>query len=180
MKKGKKRLFIFGLLLVVLLVVGFSLGLAGKKEQEEELPRVGAKAPNFQLTDLARQVVELKEIYQKNQLTMVNFWATWCPPCRREIPEFVRFYRDYREQGLEILAVNTWEDSSLEQLRAFVAAAEMEFPVLQDVKDQTADKYWVRAVPTTVFIDQNGRILEIYMGALTYGQLQTRLERYLP
>ena len=76
--------------------------------------------------------------------------------------------------------MNTWEDSSLEQLRAFVAAAEMEFPVLQDVKDQTADKYWVRAVPTTVFIDQNGRILEIYMGALTYGQLQTRLERYLP
>ena len=58
MKKGKKRLFIFGLLLVVLLVVGFSLGLAGKKEQEEELPRVGAKAPNFQLTDLAGQVVE--------------------------------------------------------------------------------------------------------------------------
>jgi thioredoxin-like negative regulator of GroEL len=56
----------------------------------------------------------------------------------------------------------------------------MEFPILRDVKAETATIYQVRAVPTTVFIDQKGRILEIFVGALTYNQLQTRLDRYLP
>lgn len=182
MRKRKKGLFILGFLLVALPIVGFGLSLSGKQgsEQEAEAARVGAKAPNFQLEDLSGGAVELKDIYRKNQLTMVNFWATWCPPCRREIPEFVRIYREYREQGLEILAVNVWEDSSLEQLRAFVAAAEMEFPILRDLKEETAAQYRVRAVPTTVFIDQKGRIQEIFVGALTYAQLEARLERYLP
>ncbi|HHT05801.1 MAG TPA: TlpA family protein disulfide reductase [Hydrogenispora sp.] len=180
MGKRKKWLLISGLMLVTLLIVGFGFGLGSKKEQEGEAARVGAQAPNFQLEDLSGEVVELKDVYRKNQLTMVNFWATWCPPCRREIPEFVRIYREYREQGLEILGVNVWEDSSLKQLQAFVAAAEMEFPILRDVKAETATIYQVRAVPTTVFIDQKGRILEIFVGALTYNQLQTRLDRYLP
>ena len=175
-----KGLFILGLLLVVLLIVGLGFGFGGKQEQLEEAARVGAQAPNFQLEDLSGAAVELKDIYRKKQLTMVNFWATWCPPCKREIPEFVRIYQEYREQGLEILAVNVWEDISPEELRAFAAAAEMEFPILRDVKEETATKYRVRGVPTTVFIDQNGRIQEIFVGALTYGQLQTRLDRYLP
>ncbi|NLM38346.1 MAG: TlpA family protein disulfide reductase [Firmicutes bacterium] len=173
----KKGLFIAGLLLVILLLVGLGFNLGGK--EKNEVARVGAPAPNFRLEDLSGAVVELKDIYRKNQLTLVNFWATWCPPCRREIPEFVRLYREYRERGLEILAVNAWENITLEELQAFVAAAEMEFPILRDVKEEAATKYQVRAVPTTVFIDPNGRILEIFVGALTYEQLQTKLERYL-
>lgn len=177
--KMKKGLFVLGLLLIVLLIVGLSFGLGGKEEREEEAAKVGGLAPNFQLVDLNGAKVELREIYRKNQLTLVNFWATWCPPCKREIPEFVRIYREYREQGLEILAVNVWDDSSLEQLKAFVAAAEMEFPILLDGKGEVATQYLVRAVPTTVFIDQSGRIREIIVGALTYSQLQNRCGKYL-
>lgn len=174
----KKGLFIAGLLVVALILVGFGFSLGGKKEGE--VARVGALAPNFQLENLSGEMVELKDIYRKNQLTMVNFWATWCPPCRIEIPEFVRIYREYRARGLEILAVNVWENSTLEQLQDFVAAAGMEFPILRDVKEDAAAKYQVRGIPTTVFINRDGRIHEIFVGALSYGQLQTRLERYLP
>ena len=176
--KRRKGLVLSGLFIAILVLVVLGLG-TGSKQAETEAARVGAIAPNFTLTDLSGTALELKEIYRKNQLTLVNFWATWCPPCKREIPELVSFYRDYREQGLEILAVNAWDDSSLEQLRTFAEAAEMEFPILRDTKEEAVQKYGVRGVPTTIFIDGSGRIKEIYVGSLTYNQLRTRLERYL-
>ncbi|HBR27832.1 MAG TPA: hypothetical protein DD734_06080 [Firmicutes bacterium] len=175
--KSRKGLLIFGVLVAVLLLIWVGLGLG--EEQEEEAVSVGAVAPNFILEDLSGERVELKEVYRKHQLTLVNFWATWCPPCKREIPDLVAFYRKYQGEGVEILAVNAWEDSSLEQLQTFVASAEMEFPVLLDGEGETVKKYNIRAIPTTLFIDQSGRIKEIFMGALTSNQLETRLQKYL-
>ncbi|HHT49770.1 MAG TPA: TlpA family protein disulfide reductase [Firmicutes bacterium] len=171
-KEGRKKLlypFIF------FIIIGLGLVLGDKQEEA----KVGAVAPGFRLEGIAGERIDLKKISRQNQLTLVNFWATWCPPCRAEIPELNRVYRVYRAKGLEILAVNIWDDSTREQLRAFTNATGIEFPVLLDVDDSTATKYQIRAVPTTVFIDQKGRIREVYVGALTYGQIQTRFERYL-
>ncbi|NLY91090.1 MAG: redoxin domain-containing protein [Firmicutes bacterium] len=174
--EGRKKLLYLGVLISILLLVG--IGFMGGDQQEEEAARVGAIAPNFRLENLTGEKVELKKIYRQNQLTLVNFWATWCPPCRVEIPELTRFYQEYQAKGVEILAVNIWDNTSRGQLQTFADAAEMKFPVLVDVEDKTANQYQIRAVPTTIFIDQTGRIREVYMGALSYSQLQTRFERY--
>lgn len=169
---GRKSLFY---LLVLLLLVGVVYAFSDK----QEVAKVGAIAPNFQLENLDGAKVELKEVYRQNQLTLINFWATWCPPCRVEIPELTRFYRDYRAKGVEILAVNIWDNSSREALRTFAAAAEMIFPVLVDQEEKIANAYRIMAVPTTFFLDRQGRIKEIYTGAMTYRQIQTLVERYL-
>jgi len=173
--EGRKRLFYLGVTISILLFVG--IGFIGGDKQREAA-KIGEIAPNFKLLNLAGETVELKKIYRKNQLTLVHFWATWCSPCRWEIPELVRFYREYRAKGVEILAVVAWDGSTREQLRTFAATTEMEFSVLTDVNDETVNKYQIRAVPTTIFIDRKGRISEIYMGALTYSQMQNRFERY--
>ena len=148
--------------------------------EEKSLPQVGKTAPNFQLIDLSGKQVELKEVYPQNQITLVNFWGSWCPPCKMEIPEFVQFYSEYRRKGLEILAVNTWDNNSLETIKKFAETAGMNFPVLLDTKNQVVQMYGVRAVPTTVFIDQTGQIKEIFVGMINYNQLKARMEKYLP
>ncbi|HEY8392657.1 MAG TPA: TlpA disulfide reductase family protein [Capillibacterium sp.] len=170
--RGRKILFY---LFIIFLLAGAGYLLGGN----QEVAKVGAIAPNFQLENLAGEQVELKKIYRQNQLTLVNFRATWCPSCRAEIPALSRFYREYRTKGVEIMAVNIWDASNREQLRAYAASTGINFPVLMDRKDHAARKYRIIAVPTTVFIDRQGRIREIYLGALTYQQLQTRFERYL-
>lgn len=173
--KARRGIKFFGLLIFVLIIIWVSLG---RGEEQEEAANLGAVAPNFILEDLSGARVELKEVYRNNQLTLVNFWATWCPPCKREIPDLVAFYRKYQGKGVEILAVNVWDDSSRKQLQAFVASAQMGFAVLLDGEGETVKKYNIRAVPTTIFIDQKGRIKEIYTGALTSNQLEARLQKY--
>jgi thiol-disulfide isomerase/thioredoxin len=175
-RKTRKGILFFSLLIFVLIAFWVN---SGRGEEKVEAAKLGAVAPNFILEDLAGARVELKEVYRKNQLTMVNFWATWCPPCKQEIPDLVAFYRKHQGKGVELLAINVWDNSSRKQLQAFVASAQMEFPVLLDGEGETVNKYNIRAVPTTIFIDQSGQIKEIITGALTSHQLETRLQKYL-
>jgi peroxiredoxin len=148
--------------------------------EEKSLPQVGKAAPDFQLTDLSGKQVELKQVYPQNRITLVNFWGSWCPPCKMEIPEFIQFYSEYRKKGLEILAVNTWDNNSLETIKEFAETVGMNFPVLLDTKNEVVKLYGVRAVPTTFFLDHTGRIKEIFTGMINYNQLKARMEKYLP
>lgn len=173
----RKGFMILMLILAVFAIVVFGFLTNGQEGIEE--PKVGKVAPGFRLADLSGKMVELKAVYQKNPVTLVNFWATWCPPCRREIPEFNRIYQEYQAKGLEILAVNTWDDSSLEQIKEFVEQAEMKFPVLLDAEGKVVNRYGVRGVPTTVVIDQTGRIREIVVGMMNYHLLKSRLDQLL-
>ncbi len=173
----RKRILFLVLLIVVLAFVGFTFFTNGQDEPEE--PRVGKISPNFRLPDLSGRMVELKAVYPKNRVTLVNFWATWCGPCRVEIPEFNRIYQEYRGKGLEILAVNTWDESKPESIKTFVEQAKMEFPILLDTEWKVATQYGVRGIPTTVIIGPTGHIQEIIVGMTTYQRLKERLEKLL-
>lgn len=147
-----------------------------QKEEEPALPQVNAVAPNFSLIAVTGERIELKEVYKENNLTVVNFWATWCPPCRAEIPEFIEVYREYKDRGVEILAVNLGEDA--DSVRDFVRSYGMTFPVLLDPEGKTGEAYMIRAIPTTFFIDKRGVIRWIQTGTMSYKQLKSLVDRF--
>jgi thiol-disulfide isomerase/thioredoxin len=110
-------------------------------------------APDFELERLSGGTVKLSEL--KGRVVLLNFWATWCGPCREEMPHLAKLYEKYRDQGLEILAITTDEKSDRAKVAPFVAKYGMTFPVLYDVG--VADAYGVNGMPTTVYIDAQGR-----------------------
>lgn len=85
---------------------------------------------------------------------MLNFWATWCPPCREEMPLIQQVYEELSDKELVVLAINLGESSS--KVKEFVQSYGLSFPVLLDTKQDIAQKYNIRGIPTTIFIDKNG------------------------
>ena len=134
-------------------------------------PRAGAAAYPFTLSDLAGNEVSLSDL--RGQKVLVNFWAPWCGPCRIEIPALVKAYAEYHDQGLEIVAINMLEDP--QRVAAFVEQFGMSFPVLLDRDGKVAQSYFVRGIPTSVFVDEEGIIQAVHVGLLTESMLRNYL-----
>lgn len=123
-------------------------------------PREGSLAPDFLLETLEGDEIRLSDLRGKG--VIVNMWATWCPPCRREMPQFVAAYDRYREQGLEIVAVNVQESESV--IRPFVDDFGVDFPVALDRSGDVSEEYRVIGLPTTYFIDREGVVRDAFEG----------------
>ncbi len=95
---------------------------------------------------------------------MLNFWATWCYPCRTEIPQFVDAYDKYKDDGLVVIGLDLQEGPSL--IQPFAQERGMDYPILVDRDGEVGDKYRLLGLPTTVFIDANGVIQKIFRGPL--------------
>jgi peroxiredoxin len=177
---GAKKL----LMLAAGLLVGAGIGLFGLvsllgislPETGENVPQagvavpapsIGSLAPDFELADLSGKFVRLSDLQGKPVL--INFWATWCAPCRTEMPAFQRAYDQYGQE-FEILAVNFAEPE--EAVQAFVDELEITFPVLLDPQAEVQGLYRVRGYPTTVLIDQTGVVQIYHVGYLSETQLQ--------
>ena len=124
-------------------------------------PQPGMPAADFTLEDLEGAEVSLADY--AGRPVLVFFWATWCGYCRREIPDVVDLYAEMEEDGLAVLAVDIMEPRDL--VAEFAAEAGMEFPVLLDAEARVADRYYVRGVPTNVFIDREGTVVRVVPGA---------------
>ncbi|GGJ95272.1 thiol:disulfide interchange protein tlpA [Lentibacillus kapialis] len=150
------------------------------KENSEEVvesDKVGLEtgqiAPDFELQKLNGEKVSLSDY--RGERVILNFWATWCPPCREEIPDFQKLYDN---KDVVILAVNmTDTEQSDEDVNQFVKNYEMTFPVLMDVNGDIASKYQVRAYPTSYMIDSEGHIQFMAMGAMDYELMEKRLNK---
>ena len=106
---------------------------------------------------------------------MLNFWATWCPPCRAEMPDMESFYQ---AEDVTILAVNmTASEKNEIVVDEFVDELELTFPILMDRESEVVDAYQVQAYPTSYMIDSNGRIQFITSGAMNYDQMLQQLNR---
>ena len=119
-----------------------------------------ASAPDFTLRSMKGQNLRLQE--QRGQVVMVNFWATWCGPCRQEMPQLNRLYEKYRASGFVLLGVNVDEDA-----RNAVAVANklgVKFPVLLDTDKKASQAYDLNAMPSTVLIDRDGRVRYVHRG----------------
>lgn len=137
--------------------------------------KAGWPAPDFVLWDLQGNEVSLSRL--RGHPVVLNFWATWCPPCREEMPELAAAYKVYKEQGVEFVGINFLEDA--DRVREFVEWMEVPFPVVLDVTGEVVAAYQVRALPCTFFINQEGRVVRRYTGPLTRDLLDQYLAEIL-
>ncbi len=144
-------------------------------EPPAEAPVVGATAPDFTLTNLDGEEVTLSQF--RGKPVIVNFWATWCVPCRREMPAFQRAFDAHQTEGLVILALDVKEDARL--VEPFVEELGLTFEILYDSDGAINDLYLVSGLPRTIFIDRQGVIKHIQVGEVQEVVLQGLLDRIL-
>jgi len=144
--------------LAILLVLGIVITAC---PNEAPAPEVGKRAPDFELDALDGQSIALSGL--KGTPVLVNFWATWCGPCTYEMPFLQQVYEDWPEEELVLLAINIQEGSS--KVSQFMQSQGFSFPVLLDSQAAVAQQYSVMGIPSTFFIDSDGVIQEIKVGA---------------
>jgi len=125
-------------------------------------PQIGFAAPDFTLDTLDGQAIALSDL--RGQVVLINLWASWCPPCRAEMPALDAVYRKYREAGFVVLAVNTTFQDSEADARAFAQNLGLTFPILLDRDGATSRRYQMQALPTTFFVGRDGTIRDIVIG----------------
>jgi peroxiredoxin len=133
-----------------------ALHTAGFKVAPEE----GSLAPDFRLENLDGSEVRLSDY--RGQPIVLNFWATWCAPCRKEIPQFVDAYKRFRGDGLMVIGVNLQEGKSI--ARGYVEDYGMQFPVAIDIDGEVGDAYRLLGLPVTYFIDRDGVVRGVFTG----------------
>jgi len=139
--------------------------------------QVGNLAPDFQLDNLEGQTVSLSDLQGKPVL--INFWATWCPPCRAEMPYLEEVYREWSGKGVVLLAINIGETSS--QVKEFLQSHSLSLPVLLDTGQNVARRYNIQYIPTTFFIDKDGTIQIVKVGAFTgVAEIEKSLNKIVP
>ncbi|WEK55500.1 MAG: TlpA disulfide reductase family protein [Candidatus Cohnella colombiensis] len=148
-------------------------------QQQQTSNKVGIKksneAPEFELLSLDNQPMKLSEFRGKK--VILNFWATWCPPCRAEMPHMEKFNNEYKEDAV-VLAVNlTNTEKKRSDVTEFLEQFNVDFPVVMDGEGHVASTYQVIAYPTSYIIDSQGIIREIYQGAVNYEVLKKAIER---
>jgi peroxiredoxin len=152
----------------VVLVV--SQGPACAQSQEESTP-----APDFSLIDLDGNLLTLADY--KGKVLVLNFWATWCPPCREEIPDFVEAYRKHKADGLEILGLSV-DQIPADRVRAWGEKAGINYPVAMATPRIIADYRPGQYIPATIIIDRQGRIRHRHVALMDEATLVGLFKRY--
>lgn len=132
-------------------------------KKEEEKKEEAVMAPNFTLEDLKGNKVSLEDF--KGKKIILNFWATWCPPCRGEMPDIEKYYQKSKDSDVVILAVNIGEEK--DKVDSFIKKNNYNFKILLDLSTEVASIYSVNAIPTTYFINEKGEIINMKKGAMT-------------
>jgi cytochrome c biogenesis protein CcmG/thiol:disulfide interchange protein DsbE len=125
-------------------------------------------APNFTLKDLNGTTISLSDYSGK--VLFLNYWATWCPPCRAEIPDFIEVYDEYKDKGLEILGVSI-DEISPEKVNDFVKKNKMNYPVAMATQELFQNYQIPNAIPTTLVIDGDGKIQYKKVGLMSKKEL---------
>ncbi|QHS21504.1 TlpA family protein disulfide reductase [Virgibacillus sp. MSP4-1] len=143
------------------------------KETREIGLNVGNIAPDFELKTLDGETVQLSDF--RGQRVMLNFWASWCPPCRAEMPDMEKFYQN---KDVKILAVNlTQTESGIQDVRDFVKEFDLSFPILLDKESNVASTYQIQPIPTSYMINSEGVISFKTLGALNYDLMVQEFEK---
>lgn len=161
---------------LVILIAGAAIlalvfGIVWMQSSKYEPLVVGKQAPDFSLTDLNDKPVRLSDY--RGKVVFLNFWATWCAPCREEMPSMEILNKNFQKDGLVILAVSIDRVTTTKDIPPFVKSMNLTFPVLIDSWGQTDKPYKRMGVPETFIIDREGIIREIVIGPRDWARLDS-------
>ncbi len=154
---------------------------------QPQLPSTAVLAPDFTLATTSGEIVKMSDL--KGKVVLLNFWGTWCGPCRAEIPHHNELHEKYHKDGLEIVGITIRQGESLDYIREFVKQWKMEYKILVDVNRfetfefqrdiSQATKEQIVGYPTTFLIDRNGYIVKRYLGPRSESFLYNEIKPYL-
>lgn len=133
----------------------------------------GKEAPNFALKDLSGNIVQLSDL--RGKPVLINFWATWCPPCKEEMPDIERAYQKYKDQGWVFLGLDMKEDAAT--VSKFVKDGKYSWTFLLDSEGHAATSYLVTGVPETYLVDSKGFVQDFKIGGMTYQEFDSKLAK---
>ncbi len=145
---------------IIILIVTF--GIVWLQSAKYEPLTVGKEAPDFSLPNLEEKTVRLSDY--RGKVVFLNFWATWCKPCREEMPSMDVLYKNFERDGLVVLAVSIDRVTTKKDIPPFISSMNLTFPVLVDSWGQTDKRYKLMGVPETYIIDQQGILREKIIG----------------
>ncbi len=142
-------------------------------------PQQGFLAPDFELPTTDGETIRLSDL--RGQAVLVNLWATWCPPCRAEMPAIETVYNEYNDEGFIVLAIDMTYQDEFSAVPSFVNEHGLTFPILLDETGAVAQAYQLRSLPSSFFINREGIIHEVVIGGpMAEALLRTRVEEILP
>ena len=157
--------------------IGYSrVPVAGASEAARAAPRAGFIAPSIRTDTPAGNVLDLEQ--QRGSVVILNFWATWCGPCRAEMPALQSIFAARQRDGLVVLGVNQQENGDV--VSAFARELQVQFPIGLDRSGAISSRYQVRALPSTFFIDRHGVIRDVVVGGpMDTALLQSKIDSLL-
>lgn len=178
----KKFLLVAAIIVVALFIIDITIlqddGLVEKTTEGNQYERyedpsslpigldLEERAPSFTLSTLDGKTVSLEDY--KGKKILLNFWATWCPPCKAEMPDMQEMYEENKEKDFVVLGVNvTVTEKNADDVSTFVEDYQLSFPILMDVKGKVAHQFEILSYPTSYFIDSDGVIRGKVIGALS-------------
>lgn len=156
---------VFGILLTTIVLACSSASVLGQ-----------ARAPQFVLRDINGRTVRLSD--QKGKVVLINFWATWCPPCRAEMPDLVRLQREYAKEGLQIIGI-TYPPENLDRVRRFARSLKVNYPIILGTRQLKARFSSDENLPLTVVINRDGEVTEIISGILLSQEFDEKIKPLL-
>ena len=174
-KKSKRAIMRSVILALLVLAIGYTVYNSVTAEDVEFL-RTGDKAPDFVLQDMDGNNHKLSDY--KGQGVFLNFWGTWCEPCVEEMPAMDRQYKEFEEQGVQILAVNIAQSDF--EVQSFVDRFNLSFPVVIDKSKSVMTAYNIRPLPTTILVNPQGEIQRIVTGEMSEQDIKGYMEEIRP
>jgi peroxiredoxin len=177
MAQTKQKRFVLRtiILSVLVLAIVYTIYTNATKEKVEVLG-IGDEAPDFTLVDLNGKEHRLSDY--KGQGVFLNFWGTWCKPCAKEMPAMDRQYETYKEQGVQILAVNIAQSDF--EVQRFASQYGLDFPIVIDKTKSVMEAYNIDPLPTTLLINPEGEIEQIVRGEMTEQDIAGFMEQIRP
>lgn len=179
---------IFGLAAVAIMVIACGsnsskrdkrnvISQSDKVEQREERNTNSVTLPNFTQNDISGQPVNLHKAISGNKVTLIDFWASWCGPCRAEMPNVARIYERYKDKGFGIIGISLDEDA--DSWMTAVQAMDMKWLQLSDLNgwnNEISSSLGIRSIPFTIVVDSNARVLAV---GLRGEELERKIEELL-
>jgi peroxiredoxin len=172
----KKRLLIRTIILVILLAaVGYTL-YANLTKDEVQKVAIGEKAPDFELVDLNGKTHRLSDY--EGQGVFLNFWGTFCKPCEKEMPYIENQYQQFKDKGVQVLAVNVGESEFA--VKKFAERHQLTFPIVIDSENDVQSAYGINPLPITFLIDKDGTVIKSFTGSLTNEKVEEFMKEIQP